>query len=65
MAGVGYRCPETRQFYADSSQEAQKAILDAMRDEWRLHRETVIAAADGEPWAVRAFDGVRENAAAR
>ena len=59
LAGLGYVCPVTLNFYQNASQEAQKAILEAMRADWLLHRETVLAAAEGEPWAQREFGDAR------
>ena len=60
LAGLGYVCPDTRQFFADATQEAQETILEAMRADWLLHHETILAAAQVEPWAQRQF-GIPKN----
>lgn len=62
LAGLGYHCEETRRFYSEASQESQERILEAMRADWRLHHETVMAAAEGEPWALREFGGPHDLA---
>ncbi len=59
LAGLGYHCRETKQFYWDASEAGQAVILDEMRADWLAHRETVLAAADAEPWALTEFGDPR------
>lgn len=46
-------------FHWQLSDESKATVLAAMRADWTLHRETVLAewTEEGEPWAQRHFDG--------
>ena len=56
LAGLGYTCPSTRNFFSKASEEGRTAILDDMRADWLLHHETILAAAaEREPWAMTEF----------
>lgn len=59
LAGVGYFRCEFGGYFHNLKPDQQAAVIDAMREDWAIHRDRIMAHAEAagiaEPWALREF----------